>query len=205
MGNRSSSDHTQTTRFAVVLERFDHLPAVFTFTKLVKAPIQFALAPSSRSHSSAALNEKTPEVDELEHKDVAIDAIRLIELSERTSALIKAAESQETLCAADSLSQIFRTFALGQGIRTTTAVSIVGQDSFSTLVAAHAEEHGADMVLLPWALQTTKVEEGVAASFLPNPFESIFKRGSSSREGSPQYATFVRKVFAEGALSSLCA
>jgi hypothetical protein len=52
------------------------------------------------------------------------------------------------------------------------------------------------MIILPWALQGAKVEEGVAATYLPNPFESMFKRSGSA--GSPQYASFVRKVFADG-------
>lgn len=191
-----SGNLKSTSRFAVVLERFDHLPAVIAFCRLIKAPIQFG--PNTRPNSM----EKAPTSEysggAFNIPEITVDALRLIELSARPSDLIKASESQETLLAADTLSQIFRTYAIGSGITTTTSISVLSQDSYSGLVASHAAQNSSDMVILPWVLSDAKVEEGVAATLLPNPFESMFRRGSASREGSPQYATFVRKVFAEG-------
>ena len=177
-----------TSRYAVVLQQFDHLPALFTFVKLVKAPIQFT-TPS----------EKTPLVPQAQ--PVTVDALRLVELTERTSAIIKASDSTETLVAADPLCQVFRTFAHGNGIATSAALSIVPQDQFSALVASHAAEHASDLVVVPWALQgqAAQPDAGVVAGFLGNPFESIFRRKA---EGSPQYASFVRRVFAECESSS---
>ncbi len=200
-------DHKSTSRFSIVLERFEHLPALFTFSRLIKAPIDFSLTPTtSRPESTSTFDEKSPsDTDQRSTSDyvLSVDTIRLIELSQRPSALIKAAGDEEALKAADSLNQIYRSYAAGNGIPTTSSLAVAPQDSFSSLVAAHALEKESDMILLPWSLGNVRVEDGVAATYLPNPFESIFKTGSTAREGSPQYATFVRRVFAEGSSFSL--
>lgn len=205
---RGFDDQISSSRFAIVLERYEHLPAIFAFCKLVKAPIDFGSASAlARPESSSTFDEKNSSLAPAENvvaphrtTPIYVDALRLIELSQRPSALIKASESEETLKAADSLNQIFRAYAAGVGIPTTCALSMAAYDSFSSIVAGHAAEKRADMIMLPWSLSNGRAEEGVAASYLPNPFESMFKSGSSSREGSPQYATFVRRVFAEGDL-----
>ncbi|KAL8286345.1 hypothetical protein RQP46_004833 [Phenoliferia psychrophenolica] len=185
-----------TSRYAVVLQHYEQLPALFTFFKLVKAPIQF-----TESSSTSSVNEKesaTPPPPQ--QQQVTVDALRLVELTERTSTIIKASDSTATLVAADPLSQVWRTFLHVQGVVSTASLSIVSQDQFPALVASHAVEHASDLVVVPWALQArgTQPDAGVVAGFLPNPFEGMFRRNGVT-EGSPQYATFVRRVFAESA------
>lgn len=189
-----------TSRYAVILQQFEHLPALFTFTKLIQAPLQLS---SSRTSVSSELNEKTestpsPDVSAARRPAVTINALRLVELTERTSAIIKASDSSATLVAADPLCQVFRTFAHGNGIPSTASLSIVGQDQFPAIVASHAAEHSSDLIVVPWALQgrAAHSQPGVVAGYLPSPFEGIFRRNGVA-EGSPQYAAFVRRVFAE--------
>lgn len=189
-----SGDLKSISRFSMVLERFDHLSAVIEFCRLIKAPIQF-----DHSTETSSMEKSSTSHDGYGNgSNVSVDALRLIELSDRTSDLIKASESHESLLAADTLSQVFSTFARGSGIPTTNSLSVIAQDSYSTLVSSHAASNMSDMIILPWVVLGGKSEEGVAASLLPNPFESIFRKGMSSREGSAHYATFARKVFAEG-------
>ncbi|KAK4705232.1 monovalent cation:H+ antiporter-2, CPA2 family, partial [Phenoliferia sp. Uapishka_3] len=172
------------SRYAVILQQFEHLPALFTFCKLVKAPLQFT-----------KLSEKSEELPPA--PQVTIDALRLVELTGHISAIVNASDSQETLVAADPLSQIFKTFARGNGINTTAALSIVSLEQYPSLVASHALEHSSDLVVVPWALKDQKDEAGVIAGFLPNPFEGIFRKNGVADTTSPQYAAFVRRVFAE--------
>lgn len=193
--DESGDDDRTRSRFTVVLEQFDHLPAVFSFVKLIKAPFQFSDADAKESTSTTILDEKNQE-----HPITppSIAALRLIELSDRTSALLKASESEEALIKADTLTRIFNSYALGAGIPTKSNLSITSAETFSETVASHAAQHSSDVVVLPWALHgAVKAEEGVAG-LLYNPLGQYFK--GSNAQGSPQYATFVRKVFAEGAL-----
>jgi hypothetical protein len=201
----SSSTTKRTSRFTVVLDRFDHLPAVFAFVNLIKAPLQFDCK-VARPQSQSSIPEKSYEVDSpvlgsTTDADISVDALRLIELSDRTSALLKASETQESLRAADSLSQIFRTFSTSLGINTSTSVKIVAQESFSSQVASHAAAFESDFIVVPWAVGAIAKSEVQGGS---NPFEGMFRRatgaapGLATREGSPQYASFVRNVFAEG-------
>ncbi|KAI5477861.1 potassium:hydrogen antiporter [Pseudohyphozyma bogoriensis] len=189
------------SRYAVILQQFDHLPALFAFCKLIKAPVDISVTPASRSSIDkssspigSASDEKQKEVEDV----TSVAALRLIELTERTSAVLRASESPEALVAADSLTQVFKSHALGSGIPTEAKLEIAGAEQFPALVATHASEASADMLVLPWAIQQAKANDGGAADFIPNPFESIFgKSGSSGREVSTQYAAFVRKVFVE--------
>lgn len=188
-------------RYAVVLQQFEHLPAVFAFCKLIKAPVRFADAPHSPSSSDEKSEEHLSPLPPVESpvpaSALTVSALRLVELSERTSAIISASDPLDKLVASDSLSQAFRAFAHGSGIPATASISIVGSDQFPDAVATHVEEFSSDLVVLPWALHGPKAEPGVVAKFLPNPFEGIF-RGAGGDEGAPQYASFARRVFAEG-------
>ncbi|KAM0756252.1 hypothetical protein T439DRAFT_320950 [Meredithblackwellia eburnea MCA 4105] len=175
------------SRYAFVLQQFEHLPALFAFCKLVKAP-ELVDTQSSENEKTSETPSATP---------VSIDALRLVELTDRTSAILKASDSQETLVAADSLSQVFKTYVQGAGIDSTTALEVVGQDQFSTAVATHASEHETDLVVVPWAVQNAKVDAGVIAQYIPNPLEGFFRRNTGAGEGTASYAAFVRRVFAD--------
>jgi len=202
-GDSSTQEDDQRThsKLAIVLDRLDQLPAVFAFVRLFKP--HSASPISTRPQSYVDEKHADPDYAPAEGSQagsfapVSIDALRLVELSDRTSALIKAADSEGSLKASDTLGQVFRTFALGHGMPTTLSMSIIQQDQHADRVAEHAADKGSDLVIIPWALQTAKVEEGVIAGLLPNPFEGVFGKAPASRESSPQYAAFVRKVFAE--------
>ena len=206
---RAGGEHTPVSRFSIILERYEHLPAIFAFVKLIKGPLH--VVGSNRPVPGASLDEKV-DYSEAEGSSTGhgstgggfaprVAALRLIELSERTSSLVQASESEENLKAADSLTQIFKSYSLGSGLPTTTSLSIIARDNFSNVVANHAEENSSEMILLPWNLAGAGMKgvDGVVAGLLPNPFESIFGgRGEGSNETAPEYASFVRNVFAQG-------
>lgn len=214
-----SSDEGKTStgdirsRFMVVLEQFDHLPAVFTFCKLLQAPPQY------QSSISDVKDKKIDEKEDVKGKSVeqsseatkspiSISTLRLIELTDRTSAVMKASGVPSSLLASDTLSNIFRTFSLGTlGIPTTSSLSITPGETYASAVAEHAQSERSEVLVLPWALkeaQQEKQQELEHAGYLGqvhNPFAGLFGVGGKSggsKEGSPMYASFVRKVFAEG-------
>ncbi|GAA5956519.1 hypothetical protein JCM21900_000599 [Sporobolomyces salmonicolor] len=216
------------SRFAVVLEQFDHLPALMAFLRLVKAPSVVdasATAAGGQSASDrAAVEEKSAlaladdspassrPVFPATSKTPSLSALRLVALTDRTSALLRAASSTSALLRADSLSSVLRSFAAGLGISVHSRLSIVNHEGYVEQVAQFVEESESEMLVLPWALEGVakageregddEVEEiGVVEQYLPNPFEGLFgvEKGSKGTKGgeAAEYAAFARKVFAQ--------
>lgn len=190
------------SRFTVILEQFDHLPAVFAFCKLLQAPPSYSAAVgagegTSTTEKIASTTTTAP--------SLSLSSLRLIELTDRTSALMKASSTPSTLLASDTLSTILRTFTSSTlGIPTTSHLSIVPGESFASTVAQHAEGVASEMLVLPWALKESQQEAEGEGYFsqVQNPFAGLFG-AKGAREESPVYASFVRKVFAEGESGAL--
>lgn len=197
----SSTERRPISRLAIVLDRYEHLAAVLSVVSLFKSSLPLGVVrPASTATSSDDHDEKSGALPP--HTGMAVSTLRLIELSDRTSSLVQASAAPNTLLALDSLTQIFRTFSLSVGLPTTSALAVIGRENFSTTVATHAAESASELVVLPWILGAAPEQEGLAESMLPNPFDTLFKRGgngSSGREGAPQYAGFIRSVFADSA------
>lgn len=182
-------------RFSIILEQFDHLPAVFAFCGLLKL--------GQDKENSALGTEKSTT------KTASLASLRLVELTDRTSALVRASlETEQTLLHADTLSSVFRSFAQTLGLPVTSSLAITGHDNYDETVKSHAERERVNCVIVPWGLGLGRLEQPSGdsliapstSSYLPsNPFASLFGvHGPATREGSPQYASFVRQVFAEG-------
>lgn len=124
--------------------------------------------------------------------NISVNAYRLLALSERTSAVIKAAEVEMTK-RDDSILNIFTAFANLASIPLTTSMSIVPTESFAETVTSHAADRNADMLVIPWAAGTSLDPEADGPS--GNPLEGLF--GNQVIERSPQYASFVRSIFVE--------
>lgn len=243
MSTTSDAYLRNSTRFSLVLERFESLPAIFSFFNFVKSPYAGYLDGSVSQDSDSPdttvgcedpdlslelLSKQSSHMEELGGVPAivlsappapafsasstrgdrgtdtrtggvfSIEALRLIELTERTSALLKASEPAEALRSADSLTQVMRTFAAGLAIPMQSSIAVIGQEQYPKLVSEHAELHDTDMILLAWGLESERSGgDGAMSQILPNPLETMFRRGSSSREGSTMYASFVRRVFAE--------
>ncbi|KAF8759943.1 Sodium/hydrogen exchanger family [Rhizoctonia solani] len=132
---------------------------------------------------------------------VTIDALRLIELTERTSAVMRVTAAEE-LMHRDTLISVMRTFGHLNRIPVSSALSIVPQESFSSSVTSHARETNADLVVVPWNAAPSAIEEipqnsnGVAPQ---NPFDAIFGGRSAAVDKATAlgYSQFIRRVFVE--------
>ncbi|BGP30353.1 K(+)/H(+) antiporter [Rhodotorula toruloides] len=218
-------DEKPRSRFAVVVEQFEHLPAVMAFLRLVQAPatveagtkLALTSAAKDEKDESPAATASNGTLPTLLH----IAFLRLVELTDRTSALLRAAESESTLLRSDALSTVVRAFANGLGVETRSmALAIVAQEGYSRQVAEFAEESESEVVVLPWALPvassttaipagstqpkaSTSTQAGVAESWIPNPLEAYFNGTGSSLastmtiQGAVGYASYLREVYAE--------
>lgn len=212
------SDGDKRTRFTVVLDKLEHLPGMMALTQLI--------IPPPPPYSVKELNEKADKSSKNSSPSpdppVSIDAIRLIELSDRTSAVMKSS-NVDHLVATDPILDIFGTFGALHGVSVRSQLSIVPFHDLGPSVSEHASRTNSNLVLIPWlpphstpstnpaptaAHDQTTAAAGVGAEHVPattpraaittNPFEVIFRStsaGTEDREVSISHSQFVRSVF----------
>ena len=132
---KSGSDENLKTRFTVVLDKLEHLPGMMALTQLIQPSL-------SEPRSASMQSDVLP-------RSIATEALRLIELSDRVSAVMKSSIS-DTLLLTDPMLSIYRMFGHLNGIKVSQALSIVKFDDLAYSVAEHARNHDSDMILLPW-------------------------------------------------------
>lgn len=193
------------SKFTVVLERIEHLPAVMTVIQLLQqsspSPAPSAPAPTRK-----------------------VDALRLIELSERTSAVMRGADNAAEVLGRDALVKVFELFARLNRLAVSSALSVVPYGEYAVSVVGHANRVGSDMIVLPWSASapvapTTPTSEqnqagpstSAASPSGPssyNPFAGLFGISSfnhpatPSTENSVVYSQFIRQVFTQTSSTS---
>lgn len=211
-------------RYLFVLDRFDDLPGLLNVVQVLRPSSDLHLRnPQSRATNSVrrrnnASTEKGDEsgVSESSHEDnvpvlldgqtsrtivpkapASVDALRLMELTERTSAVMKVAEYDETL-QADPLVNVFRAFVRLNRLPIQTAMQVVPIDEFSSTVVTRAQKTKSDLVILPWTLSSAGLlgNDQNETGLLRGPVERFFGTGSSDISNVARYyqAAFVRKV-----------
>ncbi|KAF8553035.1 hypothetical protein OG21DRAFT_1498008 [Imleria badia] len=169
-------------RFAVVLDEFNHMPGIMALTKLVLPPT-----------ASRGIKSNKP----------SVNALRLIELSERTSTMMKSAMT-ETLISTDPLVGVFKMFAEQSDIPVSASLSVVSHNDWAHVVTEHAERHGSQLVLIPWippslSPTTDPTETGSSQPRVtkpePNSFDTFFGLSSKDNAESTLCSHFVRGVF----------
>ncbi|KIM29630.1 hypothetical protein M408DRAFT_68062 [Serendipita vermifera MAFF 305830] len=177
------------SRFSVILNRIEHLPAIMTLTQLLQ-PSQSSFGNSTSQSSEGG----GPAPIDLNEKVVTLDAIRLIELTERTSAVMQSSEADEVL-QRDALASIFQTFGHLNSISVSATLSVVSHESFPASVESHVHEKDSDMVIIPWHISG---EDALPSAVSYNPFDGVFGQGRaapSEKASSVMYSQFVRRVF----------
>ncbi|KAI6096781.1 hypothetical protein EDD16DRAFT_1773297, partial [Pisolithus croceorrhizus] len=186
-------------RFTIILDKLEHMPGVMAFTQLI--------LPTPSSPSSVTSVTSTAETVDLKKPEVTVDALRLIELSDRTSAVMRSSAA-DTLIYTDPLLGIFRMFGELNDLAVSTSLSVVPFDDFPHRVADHALRHASQLVLLPWLPPTSGYHNSMETEATPttpksprfehNPFEAFFGSFSKvDKSASAMNSQFVRSVFAQ--------
>ncbi|KAH9858397.1 Sodium/hydrogen exchanger family-domain-containing protein [Lenzites betulinus] len=200
------------SRFSVIVDRVEQLPAVLTLMQLLHAPSAAPALPTIDEKASFANSDAPPSLTGDSHTDtlsqdrrISFDALRLIELTHRTSAVLRSQEA-ETLVHSDSILAVLKTSGYLNGMNVSTALAVVGSDDFPTQVAQHVRDATSQMVILPWVTPVAPADEGAtpapasgdnaASSSGATPFDALFqqKRDRSAVAGQAQY---IRRVFSE--------
>ncbi|PSR72300.1 hypothetical protein PHLCEN_2v11892 [Hermanssonia centrifuga] len=182
------------TRFTVVLDKIEHVPGMIALAQFLQPPPSTLVAKEDSKRRSGS-------------RDVVIDALRLIELSDRTSAVMKSSV-WDTLMYTDPLLGIFRTFGELNGMTVSTSITIDSYDDLASSVAQAAGRHGSQLVLVPWLppYHSHPVEHHHHTSPpqtpMPtiNPFDKLFGNDGpthTSHSESALHSHFVRGVFSK--------
>jgi len=184
-------------KFTVVLDKLEHVPGLLTLTQLV--------LPKPLDPSAAMSIASAEETIDLKKPEVVVDALRLIELSDRTSAVMKSSVA-DTLKDTDPLLGIFRVFGELNNLQVSTSLSVVPYDDLPHSVADHAARHASQLILLPWLPPTAQnpTEDdstnltSKASKCEHNPFEAIFGHLSQGDQSAlTMRSQFVRGVFSQ--------
>ncbi|KAF9240266.1 Sodium/hydrogen exchanger family-domain-containing protein [Melanogaster broomeanus] len=172
-------EHPWRRRFVAVLDEFNHMPGIMALTKL-------ALPPTADNSASGKKLE------------LSVDALRLIELSDRMSTAMKSSMT-ETLIRTDPLMGVFKMFAeQSDNIPVSGSLAVVSHDDWAHSVADHAKRHGSQLVLVPWippSLSSTADGADAGVKVEHNPFDTFFGTSSKDNSASTMHSHFVRGVF----------
>ena len=190
------SDDEFKTRFAVVLDKLEQLPAIMTITQLLSN----SSSRSALALSESSLDEKASIRAATSFRPVSMDALRLIELTERASAVMMSAEA-DYLLQTDPIVSVFRTFGALNRVPVRANISVVNYDEFSNSVARHVNESSSQMLLVPWK---AAVNEEASSSVGFNPFDNLFKTTVTTEHSTEVVNShYIRKVFA-GSKADVC-
>jgi hypothetical protein len=202
VGEKRTLPEDTKTKFSLVLDKIDQLSTAMTLTQIL-LPLTDGLSSSSTSSSEDIKVAESPlpsHVSSAPPPRITIDALRLIELTDRASAVLKSQEA-DALLHTDPIISVFRTFGYLNRIPVSAALSVVSRSEFSRSIADHVRETGSEMVILPWtrAAQPSSIsaddpQPGSSASST-NPFEALFRHSADSDRSSSVHSDFVRKVF----------
>ncbi|GBE79781.1 K(+)/H(+) antiporter 1 [Sparassis crispa] len=194
------------TRFTVVLDRIEQLPAIMTLTQLLQYPSDSPSVEISKDSDayqisaqpqtpSAALTPALPQ-----HR-LSVDALRLVELTDRTSTVLKS-QAVETLMRKDPILRVFRTFGHLRRLAVSTTLSVVGWEDYPSHVAEHVRQTASQMVVIPWSSgpssdeETPKSNAAGPSTRTASPVEGLFST-QGEQTLTAAHSQFIRQVFQE--------
>lgn len=169
-----------------------------SFVKLLQQPVKNTISVTNEAGPSAIEGQASEKRDTLVQTNTSnsgsllpqVSALRLLELSQRTSDVMKASDVAETQ-KHDPILKIFSTFSLLSGITVpSSSMSIVLEDEFVGEIVAETFRVSPQLVILPWYISSDRIPHMDAMSV--NPIEKML---SNKLQSSPQYANLVRSIF----------
>ncbi|PPQ94816.1 hypothetical protein CVT25_007453 [Psilocybe cyanescens] len=200
------SDDQKKTKFAIVLDKFEALSAAMTLSQLLQAPPHSPVSPptpNTTSPDEIQVVEASTSSSVPASTPITIEALRLMELTNRTSAVLRSQEAG-SLIYNDPVVSVYRTFGQLNNFSVTASLSVVNFDEFPETIAKHVADTQAQLVFIPWARGITSVleeasepgqQQGVGTG-TRNPFDGIFhKTTTQDQTSSYVYSEYIRNVF----------
>jgi hypothetical protein len=138
------SESTQIRRLLVYL-RLDSLPSIFTFISLLGVDNEIITPTTDTVVANDDLTTPSARKRPLE-----VHALRILELTERTSSVMKVTEGDE-FSRRDPVVNTFRTFSQLNDVAVSSSVVVAPEDNFAETVVSKASDQSSDFVLIPWS------------------------------------------------------
>ncbi|TAQ86569.1 hypothetical protein B7494_g5104 [Chlorociboria aeruginascens] len=159
--------NTRVRRLLVYL-RLDSLSSLFTFIALLGGETppttakvhrtKMGLEPVSEGETDSAGDSTT---GNLKRRPLEVHGLRMLELTERTSTVMKVTEADEDNYI-DPVVNAFKTFAHLNNVAVSGGVSVVPEASYAETLTSQAEDHLSDLILIPWS-ENGNMSEGDAS------------------------------------------
>jgi hypothetical protein len=188
LGPEATGDHTddaistKKNRLLIVLNKVEYLPPMMMLVQLLQ-PLSAIVRQQVEEKGE---KEKTTTVPTQSNTSIiTVHVLRLIELTQRISTVMKISETEETLH--DPIMNLFRSFGQLNFVKVKANLAVVAQQDFAQHVAERAEDTDANLVIIPWGGAGAIIDDH------SNPFVGPRER----KETSPQVASFTQEVFSE--------
>ena len=184
---------TKVRRLLVYL-RLDSLPSLFTFIALLGGDRGTI---TTKIHKSKSELETVPEArlstSDSTKRPLEVHGLRLIELTERTSSVMKSSEVDEYTYK-DPVINAFRTFGQLNNVAVSGSAAVVPESSYADTLINQASDHFSDLVLIPWTEPGSISNLDMAADSFSTGLQDAFIR--ETLETSPcNTAIFVNRGF----------
>ncbi|KAF3026329.1 K(+)/H(+) antiporter [Neopestalotiopsis sp. 37M] len=136
---------TKINRLLVYL-RLDSLPSLFTFVSLL----------GEEREDTAATPDATQDVQR--KRPLEVHALRIIELTERTSSVMKVTDTDE-FSRRDPVVNAFKTFSQLHDVAVSSSVVVAPEDAYAQTVVSSASDQSSDFVLIPWSEVGSNTED----------------------------------------------
>ncbi|KAI1429774.1 K+/H+ antiporter 1 [Xylaria sp. FL1777] len=137
-------------RRLLVYLRFDSLPILFTFISL--------LGEENASRPASTSTGDTFTEPSIKKRPLEVHALRMVELTERTSSVMKVTEGDDA-SRRDPVVNAVRTFSLLNDVAVSGSVVVAPEESYAETVAIQASEQKSDFVLIPWSENGSNTED----------------------------------------------
>ncbi|EEP79536.1 conserved hypothetical protein [Uncinocarpus reesii 1704] len=136
-------------RKLMVYLRLDNLPGLFTFISLLGTNDTMAVE-GSKTHHSHGKTETGQPTSSKKSRPVEVHGVRLIELTDRDSSVMKVSEAHD-YSFSDPILNTFRTFGQLNKVAVSGAVVISPEHAYAETLVNKARDFSSDFILVPWS------------------------------------------------------
>ncbi|KAF0381408.1 potassium hydrogen antiporter [Gigaspora margarita] len=173
-------------RLLVVLNKVENLPAMVTFVQLLQH--NDVLNNKSTSKNSEEQSELT--ITKPTKSTMSVYVLRLIELTQRMSAVMKFNEISETILH-DPIMNMFSAISQVSSVKVDAKLAVASPKDFCPEITDRIQDADINLVIIPW---------GGAGEIVDTPIENDDHHvPREKKHTSPHVATFVQGIFNEAA------
>ena len=153
--------------------RLDNMPGIFSLVSLLSHPVNMTSSSRGYSGRDGAVPSENPGLTSpIETSPLQIHGVRLMELTDRASSVMRVAEIDEYTMR-DPVVNTFRTFGQLRNLPISGDVMVVPEALYATSLNDKAADMSANMMLIPWSVSGTMSEnesETMTERFATGPF-----------------------------------